>query len=100
MLTSVVHGQDMRSTYDITKDSQWKSAHRVRLKKVMSEKAFDDMYVAYDALESDALENFKANLSNVLSRVPYLDEHDNLLAVIALPLPVCKSIGMLTLLVF
>jgi hypothetical protein len=38
MLTSVVHGQDMRATYGITTDNQWKSAHRVRLKKVMSEK--------------------------------------------------------------
>ena len=75
MLTSVVHGQDMRATYGITRDNQWKSAHRVRLKKVTSEKGFDEMFTAYDELESDALENFKANLANILSRVPYFDEH-------------------------
>ena len=74
MLTSVVHGQDMRSTYGITKDNQWKSAHRVCLKKVMSEKGFDDMYTTYDELESEALENFKAS-NNILSRVSYLDKN-------------------------
>jgi hypothetical protein len=77
MLTSVVYGhQDMRSTYGITKDNQWKLAYCVRLKKVTLEKGFDDMYTAYDELESDAcLENSKANLSNILSRVSYFDEN-------------------------
>jgi hypothetical protein len=61
MLTSVVHGQDMCATYGITRDNQWKSAHCFHLKKVMLEKGFDEMFTAYDELESDGLENFKVN---------------------------------------